>query len=239
MIDTPYCFEFEVWCTFCCCHRCAVCNIVMNWTTLKRRRVAHFWLHSLPFRSVGCQRRGVNVHSSTFNTLRPRQDGRHFPDDTFKRIFMNENVRISINISLKFVSMSLINNIPALVQLMAWHRPGDKPLSEAMMVNSLTHICVTRPQWVNSTWDKTNQHNTILFLYVERRMVVVTNYTCTDNFSEFPCVWELRYVSKKYHRWILRILQSFRPSSNYPILCMLQTSQFTALTWIKYKTITS
>ena len=40
-----------------------------------------------------------------------------------------------------------INNIPALVQIMAWCRPGDKPLSEPMMVNLLTHICVTGPQW--------------------------------------------------------------------------------------------
>ena len=32
---------------------------------------------------------------------------------------------------------------------MAWRWPGDKPLSEPMMVNLLTHICVTRPQWVN------------------------------------------------------------------------------------------
>ena len=32
---------------------------------------------------------------------------------------------------------------------MAWRRSGDKPLSEPMMVNLLTHICVTRPQWVN------------------------------------------------------------------------------------------
>ena len=82
-----------------------------------------------------------------FNTLRPRQNGRHFADDTFKRIFVNENVRISINISLKFVPKGLINNIPALVQIMAWPRPGDKPLSEPMMVSLLTHICVTRPQW--------------------------------------------------------------------------------------------
>ena len=35
---------------------------------------------------------------------------------------------------------------------MAWHGPGDKPLSESMVVRSLTHICVTRPQWVNSLW---------------------------------------------------------------------------------------
>ena len=31
---------------------------------------------------------------------------------------------------------------------MTWRRPGDKPLSEPMMVCLLTHICVTRPQWV-------------------------------------------------------------------------------------------
>ena len=33
---------------------------------------------------------------------------------------------------------------------MAWHRSGDKPLSEPMVVSLSTHICVTRPQWVNS-----------------------------------------------------------------------------------------
>ena len=86
-----------------------------------------------------------------FNTLRPRQHGRHFADDTFKRIFLNENVIISIKISLKFVPDGPINNIPALVQIMAWRRLGDKPLSEPTMVLLLTDICVTRPQWVKST----------------------------------------------------------------------------------------
>ena len=85
-----------------------------------------------------------------FNTLRPRQNGRHFANDVFKCIFLNENVLISLRISLKFVPKGLINNIPPLVQIMAWRRPGDKPLSEPMMVNLLTHICVTQPQWVNS-----------------------------------------------------------------------------------------
>ena len=85
----------------------------------------------------------------SFNILRPRQNGRHFPDDSFKLILLNENVWISIEVSLKFVPKGPINNIPALVQIMAWRRPGDKPLSEPMMVSSLTHICVTRPQWVN------------------------------------------------------------------------------------------
>ena len=82
------------------------------------------------------------------NSLRPRQKRRHLADDIFKCIFLNENVWIPINISLKFVPKGWINNIPALVQIMAWRRPGDKPLSEPMMVSLPTHICVTRPQWV-------------------------------------------------------------------------------------------
>ena len=44
-----------------------------------------------------------------------------------------------------------INSILALVQMMAWRLPGDKPLSEPMLVSLLTHICVTRPQWVKSS----------------------------------------------------------------------------------------
>ena len=88
------------------------------------------------------------------NTLRPRQDGRHFPDDVFKWIFLNEIIWILIKISLKFVPKGPINNIPALVQIMAWHHPGNKSLSEPMMVSLTTHICVTRPQWVN--WHRIN-----------------------------------------------------------------------------------
>ena len=79
-------------------------------------------------------------------TLRPRQNGRHFPDDMFECISLNENTSISIKISLKLVPRGPINNIQALVRIMAWRRPGDKPLSEPMMISSLTHICVTRPQ---------------------------------------------------------------------------------------------
>ena len=89
------------------------------------------------------------TNSQWVNTLRPRQNGRHFADDIFKWIFLNENVWLPIEISLKFVPQDPINNIPALVQIMACRRPGDKPLSGPMMVRLPTHICVTRPQWVN------------------------------------------------------------------------------------------
>ena len=86
---------------------------------------------------------------TTINSLKPRQNGRLFADDTFKRIFLNENIIIPIKISLKFVPKGPINYNPALVQIMAWRRSGDRPLSEPMKVSLLTHICVTRPQWVN------------------------------------------------------------------------------------------
>ena len=88
--------------------------------------------------------------SKALNTLRPRQNGRHLADDIFKRIYLNENVGIPIKISLKFVPQGPINNIQPLVQIMAWRRPGDKPLSEPVLVRLPTHICVTRPQWVKS-----------------------------------------------------------------------------------------
>ena len=80
----------------------------------------------------------------SFNTLMPRQNGRHFADDIFIRTFFNENIRISIRISLEFVPMGPIKNIPALVA-------GAKPLSEPMMVSSLTLICVSQPERVNVT----------------------------------------------------------------------------------------
>ena len=51
-------------------------------------------------------------------------------------------------ISLQFVPKSVINHI-TFVHIMAWRRPGDKPLSEWKVYRLPTHICVTRPQWVN------------------------------------------------------------------------------------------
>ena len=74
------------------------------------------------------------------DSLRPRPNRRHFADDILKCIFLNEDVWIPSNISLKFVPKGLINNNPALVQVMAWRRPGDKPLSELMLVRLPTHI---------------------------------------------------------------------------------------------------
>ena len=81
--------------------------------------------------------------------LRPRQYGCHFADDTFKCTFLNEKFWILNKTSLKYVPASPINNIPALVHIMTCCLPGDKPLSEPMMITLPTLICVTRPQWVS------------------------------------------------------------------------------------------
>ena len=67
----------------------------------------------------------------------------------YEMYFLNENVWISINISLKFVPKAPIHNIQVLIYIMAWHRLGDKPLSEPMVVRLLAHICVFRLQLVH------------------------------------------------------------------------------------------
>ena len=99
------------------------------------------------------------IHNFLFDTLWQRHNDRCTPDDIFEYIFLNLNVKHSIKITLRFVP---INNIPVLVQIMAWRRPGGKPFSEPMMVNSLTLVCVTQLQWVNIS--KFNQIFLTLYL---------------------------------------------------------------------------
>ena len=142
------------------------------------------------------------------NTLRPRQNGRHFADDIFKCIFLNESVWIPIDISLKFVPKGPINNNPALVQIMAWRRSGDKPLSEPIMVRLPTHICVTRPQWVNSgQWDYTTVsvypgHKDLLgvqfIAYLSHKRHVISYQL--DHF--FQQVVQLRFSGGRIHQML-------------------------------------
>ena len=107
------------------------CKILrMDTVWLRARYSVSFWVESL------------------INTLRPRLNGRHLPHDILKWILLNENVWLLIKISLKFAPKVPVNNIPQLLQIMAWRCSGDKPLSEPIMVSLLTHICLTRPQWV-------------------------------------------------------------------------------------------
>ena len=122
------------------------------------------------------------------NTLRQRQNGCHFADNIFKCIFLNENVWIPIKISLKFVPKGPINNIPAMVQIMAWHRPGNKPLSEPMVVSLLTHICITRPQWVIYSQDPAVLH--IYRIYLIFKLLWTKWPSFTDDTFRCPFVNE-------------------------------------------------
>ena len=127
--------------------------VSLNWSQLwKLTGSSRHFLHRANrpcHRLVTQETRWCHNSKSRFNTLRPRQNGRHFADDIFKCVFLNENASIVIKISLNFVPKGPIYNIPALVQIMAWRRSGDKPLSEPVMVSLPTHICVTLLRWVN------------------------------------------------------------------------------------------
>ena len=71
-------------------------------------------------------------HSAVRSSL-PGQHGRHFADDIFRCIFVNEKFGILIKISLKLVPKGPTDNNLALVKIMAWRRIGDKPVSEPML----------------------------------------------------------------------------------------------------------
>ena len=128
---------------------CTICHCFYSVTTL---RISHrAFIGWLLFENPTMLSFGDHCEKipQCSDALRLRQNGRQLPDDIFKCIFLNENVWILIKISPKFVPKGPINNIPSLVQIMAWRHPGDKPLSEPLMVSLLMHICVSRPQWVN------------------------------------------------------------------------------------------
>ena len=82
------------------------------------------------------------------NSLTPRQNGRRLQTPVSNAFSWMKKCKNFDHFSLTFVPKGLINNTSALIQITAWRRSGDKPLSEAMVFNLLTHICVTRSQWV-------------------------------------------------------------------------------------------
>ena len=102
-------------------------------------------------------RYSIHCRAHTVNTLRPRQNGSHFAADTFKCIFLKENFRISIKISLKFVPKSSIDNIPTLFQITAWRQPGsnDGKFTDAYMHRSASMSWATaddHPKNFSPTW---------------------------------------------------------------------------------------
>ena len=148
---------------------------------------------------------GVTYNGASINTLRQRHNGHHFTDDIFKCIFLNEIVWIQIKISLKFVPPGPINNIPALVQIIACRRPGDKPLSGPMMVRLPTHICITRPQWVNTGCLEhqlnSYAHTLAFYLNVEYKIHVLNARPSVESFLFHFC-WPLSNMASLTTSWV-------------------------------------
>ena len=118
-------------------------SVALNLSLFCFAIIARNWSHSVNALCAGYCYKGVLTHWGRDNMAAVSQT-------TLSNAFswMKMLLLISIKISLKFVPKGPINDNPSLVQIMAWCRSGDKPLSEPMMVSLLTHIWVTRPQWV-------------------------------------------------------------------------------------------
>ena len=120
------------------------------------------------------------MRKDNINALRPKWlpfRRRHLQTHFLQWICLN-----LITISLKSIPKVRINNIPASVQIKAWRRPGNKPLSEPMMVALRMYICVTRPQWVNgSQYSAYNYSHFILYTPLFRNSHKI--YSRGDGFS--------------------------------------------------------
>ena len=136
--------------------------------------------------------------------MRPRKSCCHFANNIFRCIFLIENIWNSLKISPQFVPKVRINNIPSLVLIMAWWQPGDKPLSEPMMVSLLMHICICdvitlmRGEWtwgdsilevhmyiwlITTRWRQTPVAPWALLFQVSQGAVIISNHNITASLS--------------------------------------------------------
>ena len=148
------------------------------------------------------------------NTLRSRQNSRHFADDILKCTFLHKDVWVSIKISLKFVPRGPINNIPALVQIMAWRRPGNKPLSEPMMASLLKYVCVTPPRWVKNQSPYLPQGTTPALL---SHIWTTLAATCPSSRKTRDWWRQTRETRRPYHRKVRFVHPSTRCCRTNPI----------------------
>ena len=121
------------------------CWLTVNWT-LRNKLLLNFdqnerlEIKENVFENVICRMLVISFRPQCFNSSPPGQNGRLFADDIFRCIYTNEKFCILVKISLNLVRKGPNDNNPALVQVMAWHRIGNKPLSEPMLA------------WITSTY---------------------------------------------------------------------------------------
>ena len=133
----------------------ALYNVVHVITTVfheKKRKI--YWFHHLGIqvehghrKDVSSQLWGIELGIYALRALTHwcRDEMGNMSQTTFSNVLSLMDFFL---FRLKFLPKRRVNNIPALVQMMAWRRLGDKPLLEPMMASLPTHICVSRPQWI-------------------------------------------------------------------------------------------
>ena len=85
---------------------------------------------------------GMFILRNTFNTLRPRRNYYHFAEDIFNYILLQcMNFAYDFRI-VEFLPKVRINNVPALLQIMAWRRASDEPLSEPTLASVFAFLCL-------------------------------------------------------------------------------------------------
>ena len=97
---------------------------------------------------------------------------------------------------------------------MAWRRPGDKPLSEPMII-LLMHICVTRPQWVNCLCDEFCRGNMKMYLHffsILRWCKLLKSFLMKKISCFFLSVYSCRYHFTSYVIMHLKIKFWFESS---------------------------
>ena len=83
---------------------------------------------------------------------------------------------------------------------MAWCRPGDKPLSELMMVSLLTHIYVTWPQLVKASHFTGHMQGNLFYIKVFRasKLSPLWYIRNDDNIYTLKIMWHWCTISQKY-----------------------------------------
>ena len=133
-----------------------------------KNRTKHFWIRpervQTEYALVIATLWPLGSHPLTLNTLRMRQNGRHFADGSYVLTFM---------CVLFFISIQTFCNLSPVVQLAIRKHWVIKKLTAKQMASQyinqswailLTHTYVTRPQWVRGS---ISMHDIVTIVFLE------------------------------------------------------------------------
>ena len=86
------------------------------------------------------------------NALRPRQDDCNFANNNLKWILLMKIYEFLLIFRWSLILRVQLTIFQHFGQVVAWHWPGNKPLSKCVLFSLLTHIRVTLAQWVNAKY---------------------------------------------------------------------------------------